>query len=637
MYLRIVPSACAGNKIFRMNGNGMSRRALGVWLVFFGGLQILCAQQQMQKLAYRMEVDFHADGHEFTGYQKLNYTNASPDTLSRLFYHLFYNAFQHGSQMESRANHIRDQDGGIITKFQHLTPEESGSQQIDSIKIDGKKVRFDVQGTMLIIVPATPVAPDANLVIETWFRARVPKIIVRSGRDNEEGVAFTMTQWYPKMAMYDRSGWHPEEYIRREFFGPFADFDVRIRIDSVYTLAATGVLQNPADCGHGYADTISSNRKAITEWHFQANRVHDFAWAADSAFTHMRWNLRPGLQMHCFYKPATATVEDWKNMPADLDSLFGWMENKVGPYPYPSYSLVQGGSGGTEYPMLSMIYGKRPVNKGLIKGYPVIQLAIHEVMHNWWYAAVANDETRNAWLDEGFALFFQYEYSDLLQQTRGNSKSIVKTYDYLTGPMRINALEPMTTPSEYYDANWSYDASAYHKSAVFLNQLRYITGEEAFWRGMKLYYGRWTYGHPDGDDFILCMEQASGMQLKWYLDLWTKTNKNIDYAIGKVQQENSVTTILLNNKDLMPMPVDIRIHLKDKSVHDYTIPTTAMYGYKNGNFTVMKPWSWTSPFYEMRVAFKMENITEIEIDPDKCLMDIHPENNRWKPAVRLNP
>ncbi|HEU5165232.1 MAG TPA: M1 family metallopeptidase [Chitinophagaceae bacterium] len=582
-----------------------------------------------QHVDYSMQIDFNAAENKFSGYQKAIYSNNSPDTLQNIFCHLFYNAFQPGSAMAERATHIRDQEGAIVQKFMSLQPGEYGYQQIDSIKINGKQQRFKIAGTIMKIFLDDPVAPQTNTVIELWLKSQVPKMIKRTGRDNNEQVAFTMTQWYPKIAAYDRAGWHTEEYIGREFFGPFADFDVSIKIDKHYCVAATGVLQNAEQIGYGYAtkntNTSQKNEKYLT-WKFKANRVHDFAWGADTSYSHTTSKTKSGIQLNFFYKPSTATVEDWNDLPGQVENIFEWMETKVGPYPYPQYSLVQGGSGGTEYPMLTMILGKRPEPKGMSKGYPIITLAIHEIMHNWWYSVVANDENRNAWLDEGFALFFQYEYTDAIK--KDSLKAIKASYDYMLPPSRKGAVEPMTTPADFFDANWGYSLSAYHKGAVFLNQLKYIIGEELFWKGMKAYYKKWSFAHPDGDDFILCMEQVSGIQLKWYLDLWTKTTKQIDYALGTIEKNGKETIIPLLQKGLMPMPVDVLIELKNGSKLNYTIPQASMYGEKKeGNLKIAAPWSWTNPEYNLVIPVEYELIKKIEIDPGKFLFDLNRADN----------
>ena len=581
---------------------------------------------QAQRISYTMNIDFNAQQNTFIGYQQVNYNNNCPDTLNAIFYHLFFNAFQPGSAMEERAMFIRDQEG-FGQKIQALKPSEYGYQLIDSIKINGIAQPYVVTGTILKINPLSPIAPYSVINIELWFKSQVPKMVMRGGRYNSENVAFTMTQWYPKIAAYDRAGWHADEYIRHEFYGSFADFDVSIKIDKAYTVAATGILQNAEQVGHGYDDAVVQSKTKELTWHFKASTVHDFAWAADSTYTHLTKKVSDSLQFHFFYKPETATVEDWQKLPQQVTDIFNWMTNKVGSYPYPQYSLVQGGSGGTEYPMLSMILGHRPAAKGISKGHSILTLAIHEIMHNWWYGAVANNEIRNPWLDEGFALFFQYEYTDEIEKNQ--RPAIRASYDVMLPPAKLHALEPMSTPADYYDANWSYDVSAYHKGAVFLNQLKYIIGEELFWNGMKKYYSRWKFKYPDGDDFINCMEQASGMQLKWYLDLWTGTNKYIDYSVTKVEKNGQQTAITITRKGDMPMPIDLCITLKNGTQINYTIPLTSMYGTKKiQGLIAEKPWSWTNPQYKLVVPYPYESIKHVELDPEKFLFDVEIENNR---------
>lgn len=589
--------------------------------------QIICNSRNWQYVSYEMNIDFNAREHHFAGYQKVVYGNTSQDTLKNIFYHLFYNAFQPGSAMQNRALNIRDQDVYGL-EIKNLKPGEIGYEKIDSVKIDGIIQPFTINRTILKISPLKPIAPKDTITIQLWFKSQVPKAILRTGRDNKEGVQFTMTQWYPKVAAYDRAGWHTDQYIHREFYGPFADFDIAIKINKDFKLAATGILQPAKEINPNRQLLSAGDSTKFQLWHFVAKKVHDFAWAADTSYKEITTMPRPGLQFHFYYKPETASVEDWEKMPDDVKGVFEWMEHKVGTYPYPQYSLVQGGTGGTEYPMLSMIMGRRPKSNGLIKSFPIFTVAIHEIMHNWWYSVVANDENRNPWLDEGFALFFQYEYQDYLNGPDSSKKSIEESYERLLPPARLHSLEPMTTPSDYYDANWGYTSSAYHKGAIFLNQLRFIIGEDLFWKGIKKYYSDWSFGHPDGDDFIHCMEQSSGIQLKWYLDLWTKTTKYIDYAIDSVKKKGNKTEITLLQNGTMPMPLDIKIFLKNGTQVNYNIPLVAMCGSKSEKgLVIADAWSWTDPKYKLLIPVEYDLIKSIEIDPLHVLFDLNRKNN----------
>ena len=136
-----------------------------------------------------------------------------------------------------------------------------------------------------------PILPGSITEIQMSYQSQVPKQIRRSGRDNKEGVEYTMTQWYPKMAEYSDRGWHTQQYVNREFFGVYGNYDVRITLDSDYILAGTGVLQNACDlnqmvaevyCGREVEGLPPTDPKQT--WHFRAERVHDFAWAADDDF-----------------------------------------------------------------------------------------------------------------------------------------------------------------------------------------------------------------------------------------------------------------------------------------------------------------------------------------------------------------
>jgi hypothetical protein len=150
-----------------------------------------------------------------------------------------------------------------------------------------------------------PILPKNKVVFDTEFEAQVPIQIRRSGRDNAEGVRFSMSQWYPKMSEYDHEGWHPTPYIAREFYGVWGDFEVNLSIQKDYVVAATGYLQNPQEIGHGYENEGSKvNRPAgdMLTWKFVAPNVHDFVWAADPEYIHISKNVRDGLVLHAFYK-----------------------------------------------------------------------------------------------------------------------------------------------------------------------------------------------------------------------------------------------------------------------------------------------------------------------------------------------
>ena len=245
-----------------------------------------------QHVDYTMEVALNVKRFQYTGTQRLVYTNNSPDTLQRAYYHLYFNAFQPGSEMDIRVQHIPDPDPRIMiegtSRIATLSKSEMGYLHAQSLTQDGQEVAFTEEGTILVVDLAHPLHPGEKTVLEMSFKGQVPLQIRRAGRNNEEGVALSMSQWYPKLAEYDAEGWHANPYIGREFHGVWGNFDVKLTLDKDYTVAGSGYLQNPQEVGHGYqapGTRVKTRGKTLT-WHFKAPRVHDFMWAADPNYLH---------------------------------------------------------------------------------------------------------------------------------------------------------------------------------------------------------------------------------------------------------------------------------------------------------------------------------------------------------------
>ncbi len=198
-----------------------------------------------QRVEYAMDVRLDVTSHHIAGTQKLVYYNNSPDTLTKVYYHLYFNAFQPGSMMDVRSRTISDPDRRVTDRISKLKEDEIGYQHILTLKQDGKEVVYTVDQTILEVILAKPILPKTKTVFDLKFEAQVPLQIRRSGRDNREGIAYSMAQWFPKMAEYDFQGWHADQYVAREFHGVWGDFDVKITIDPKFVIGGTGKLQNP--------------------------------------------------------------------------------------------------------------------------------------------------------------------------------------------------------------------------------------------------------------------------------------------------------------------------------------------------------------------------------------------------------
>ena len=198
-----------------------------------------------QQIDYSMEIDVDVNNYQYKGTQKAVYTNNSPDELTKVFYHLYFNAFQPGSQMDVRSLNIKDPDRRVGDRISKLQSNEIGYIKVNSLKQNGASVAFETVGTILEVTLDTPIKSGESVTFDMLFEAQVPAQIRRTGRNNKEGVALSMAQWYPKMAEYDFQGWHTPPYIAREFHGVWGSFDIKLTIDKTYVVGGTGYLQNP--------------------------------------------------------------------------------------------------------------------------------------------------------------------------------------------------------------------------------------------------------------------------------------------------------------------------------------------------------------------------------------------------------
>ncbi|HEX8060009.1 MAG TPA: M1 family metallopeptidase, partial [Cyclobacteriaceae bacterium] len=432
-----------------------------------------------QKVEYTMNVALNHETNIVNGTQKLVYFNNSGDTLTKVYYHLFFNAFQPGSMMDVRSSTIADPDRRIGTRISKLAESEIGYQRVLNLKQDGKTVKTTVDGTILIVDLPKPLLPKSKTIFEMTFEAQVPIQVRRSGRNSAEGIAYSMTQWYPKIAEYDYQGWHAYQYVAREFHGVWGDFDVTIAIDSSFTVAGTGVLQDADKIGHGYGREGSKpvRKDKNLKWRFVAKNVIDFAWAADPDYKHDKIKVANGPEVHFFYQPNEKTSTTWKNLQPFVAQVFQYMNETFGKYPYDTYSVIQGGDGGMEYPMCTLILGE-----GKFEG--LASTAAHEIAHSWYQMVLASNEALNAWMDEGFADFSSDETVAHITQTKNDHASTYKNYFAMVAN---GQLEVPNQHSDHFITNRGYKTGSYTTGAMLLNQLKYIMGEQAFYPAMRRY------------------------------------------------------------------------------------------------------------------------------------------------------
>ena len=638
----------------------MKKSLLLFFVMLYCSISFAQPDRWQQAVKYNMNIDMDVNTNRFTGKQKLEYSNNSPVALSKVFYHLYFNAFQPNSSMDVRSRELgkvlvngrADWDGRVKDRIVNLKPDEIGYQKIISLKMNGFAQPFKYHETILEVNLTKPIAAKSKVIFEMEFEAQIPLQIRRSGRDNPTtGVRYSMSQWYPKLCEYDYEGWHPTPYIAREFYGVWGDFDVTINIEKSYKLGGTGVLTNANEIGWGYdapGTELKSTDKAKRNWHFVGQNIHDFVWCADPEYKHLVYKMpNGGTTLHAIYNYKESDPKNdsaWANVLTGAKAALPFMEKFFGKYPYPQYSFIQGGDGGMEYPMATLLVG------------PGLGTVFHEWMHSWYQMMLGTNESMYAWMDEGFTSYAEdlitkfYDkksalqgYKEALQNNPNNKnlKEIVETcpedhssayYSYF-GLAKSGFEEPMTTHADHYNSNYGYSTAAYSKGEAFMEQLGYIAGAEVRDKILLEYYNRWRFKHPNANDFIRVAEDVSGIQLDWYKEYWISTTKTIDYKIDSLWEEDAVSKIRLKRIGYMPMPIDLQITYKDGSTEMFNIPLNLMYGNKPNEMPaqkreVLEEWRWTHPTYIVEIKRRLTDIKIAEIDPSKRMADVDRKNNK---------
>lgn len=611
------------------------------------GLNSIFAQNApywQQHADYKMEVSMDVKNYQYKGKQELIYTNNSPDTLRKVFYHLFPNAFQPGSEMDARLHSIKDPDGRMVNKvkvdgkdvkqsrIESLKSNEIGFLKITNFKQDGITAQTRTSGTVLEVTLAKPILPNSKTTFTLDFDGQVPVQIRRSGRNNSEGIELSMSQWYPKLAEFDFEGWHADPYIAREFHGVWGNFDVKITIDKDYTIGGSGYLQDKNEIGHGYENAgvkvVYPKKTKTLTWHFIAPNVHDFTWAADKEYAHDIVKGPNDVDLHFFYKNNPKVTENWKKLEPLMVKVMDYYNHKVGAYPYKQYSFIQGGDGGMEYAMCTLMLGN-----GTLEG--ILGTATHELGHSWFQHILASNESKHPWMDEGFTTYIE---DSALNELKGDKKEVnpfKANYAAYYSLVNSGKEQPQTTHGDRYDENRPYSISSYVKGSIFLSQLGYVIGQENLDAALKRYFNDFKFKHPTPNDIKRSAERVSGAELDWYLIDWTETTNTIDYGIKDVADNAGKTTVTLERIGRMPMPIDLTVEYTDGTSESFYIPLRMMNFIKpnsNPNIkrTMLDDWAWAQSNYSFTIDKNKTVIKKITIDPSGLMADVKAANNVYE-------
>lgn len=482
-----------------------------------------------QDVQYVISVKLDTEDKKSTGEQTIHYVNNSPDTLEQFYLHLYPNAFKDGD-----TEYMRFRNRRYNAVFGNLSGDHRAWMTLQDVTVDGRSVVPDVDDTIARIDLPRPLPPGGNMEIRLRFESKLRE---RFGRAGYTGDHLDFAQWYPKVVVYDRAGFHLDKHKAGEFYGEFGTFDVTIELPAHYVVAATGTLAE-GDPGWGYhspgrrqnAAPIVGSTKTVR---FRAENVHDFAWCADPTFV-VQDTIHDGVEVRVFYRKKNEGA--WKDHVLDWTLLaLDFLERKVGPFGYPQISVVDVSSSfGMEYPMLVM---NGRASEGLV---------VHELAHNYFQGMLGNDERAEAWLDEGFATFLTTWYMEEQYGPYGDTSSwgwyrkITPQYK-LWESLRHDVIdlqrrgygERVAKRAEDY-AN-SYRTHVYRKAALFINGIRYVTGDDEFETILSNYYRTWQFKHVNEEAFRLACEEWAKVDLSRQFEQWLHTRKTCDYSLEEVE------------------------------------------------------------------------------------------------------
>lgn len=492
-----------------------------------------------QKVDYDIQVELNPVDKTLFGKITITYYNNSPSQLDFLYILLWPNAYSNKETPFAKQLLLNGK-----TNF-HFS-DESYKGYINQLKFtsNGNLLQFDSlpnQNDVVKVMLNRPLSSGSSVVIETPFFVKLPYLFSRGGY--EKNNFFSVTQWYPKPAVYDVNGWHPMSYLDQgEFYSEFGKFNVEIVVPDSMTVAATGNLIQQ--------ERINSKRK----YQFEENNIHDFAWFASPHFITI--NRKIVLDNNDTVKLEVFNADEAPKFSAlnKMEIAIRKYSEMVGHYPYKTCKLVLGGiraGDGMEYPTITICNSDQS------------EVIIHEVGHNWFYGILASNERQYPWMDESINSYFDKRITSLYDTARASEVmphqgfyNTLKTSDWTRKYMSLFAnklaqsqgiSQAINLRSEEY-AYYNYGVSIYGKGPLAFAFLNQYLGDSVFLMCFKQYFKQWQYKHPLPGDIQNSFETTSGKDLKWFFndvlkdnfDIDIKHNKNGFYVKGSEQLDQAI-------------------------------------------------------------------------------------------------
>lgn len=522
--------------------------------------------------SYRMTVTALPPDRTVTGSEQITYHNNSPDTLRSLVVRLLLNIHKPGAARAGTAS------------ADYLT----SGVNIDSYAVNGRSLPFvnnPRTSTVTRVGLPSPLLPHDSVQLAFDWHYEISKEAGREGM--LDPTTYYLAYFYPRVAVYDDyNGWDTMPFLdAQELYSDFNDYDVTVRVPAGFGVWGTGTLTNAAEvlqpaALHRYTasfitDTVVHVATAadvtggkvyagtgFTSWHFAARNVPDmtfgvsdhYVWDASSVVVDTVTGRRASVQS-AFNDDAT----DFHHMVSFGRHALSWLSrNWPGvPYPYEKTTIVQGGAD-MEYPMM--------VNDGSNADTTFSKFVVeHEIAHTWFPFYMGINESRYAFMDEGWATAFEYLIgtADLGKKRADDFFKQFRIQGWIRDPSPLEDL-PIVTPEDGLTAK-AWGNNAYGKAALGYLALKELLGDDTFRTSLHEFMARWNGRHPIPWDFFNSVNDASHHNLNWFWNAWFFSNGYIDLGIAGVKKASGGYAISLENVGGFPAPVNLVLTYSDGS------------------------------------------------------------------------
>jgi hypothetical protein len=542
-------------------------------------MEASCQGYFQQQLNYKINVTLNDKKHELKGFESVEYINNSPDTIGFLYFHLWPNAYSDNKTELAKEIFRREGKGKLFND-----PELRG--YIDSLdfEVQGYRIQWNLLSGFPDICKLNlnkPLNPGDTIYISTPFHVKIPKGI--TSRLGHIGESYQISQWYPKPAVYDKSGWHQMPYLDQgEFYSEFGSYDVSITLPANYVVGATGDLQNEEekkqleilsadtswmkklyDAGTDFP--ISSSKMKTLR--YTENQIHDFAWFADKRFHVLKGKVKlpdTGREVTTWAIFTNQEASLWMDAISYINNAIWYFSKWSGDYPYNNFTVIQSSltaGAGMEYPGLTVI--------SLAKdAYHLDEVIAHEICHSWFYSAIGSDERRFPFMDESITSAYESRYLDERYPKRKlweiylRNRKLAEFFHIMEMPgqrmdeldwliqVRNNLEQPVNLASPDYTRE-NYNIMIYNKAAQGFNYLRAYLGNSLFDSIMHDYYRTWKYRHPGPGDLRAIFESHTVKDLSWFFDDFLGTTMRLDYKMVRFKNQK----LLIKNRGELKSPL----------------------------------------------------------------------------------